>query len=212
MIIKGDHFRIIEININNLKHGLYENFFKGPRVFNYLYCEKPIATIYVQIDKKDFYGNEDQFRNISNKRMIEILQDEDEIEKLFDLDSLDFGYNQSRETLLKPFNHYRLGSLATEQISEDYYCYTTKPVKVLLAKQQATVGNRDIKNVNFNDYLMHGNDVDNLNIYTTNEEHFSAYHCDKDGNILSDNKYQAGMELPIFEVNDYQPSVRSNKV
>jgi hypothetical protein len=201
MKFTANKFRLLEIDLDNLKDNLLEGY-KG----NLSHLQRPNISFdaigsdtkyaYTSIKLGDFKGSEKEFLQFSSNDLIAILQNEDSLYRYFE-DSIFLFYEKSKKYFMKNSYGGKLGKVAAEQVGENYYQYSTGPVKVLSAPHAGTVG-AWFTPVSPNDFIVRNekNQWDDPMGGLSSDDVCEARLCDDKGNLFSEKIYKPGDELP----------------
>lgn len=199
MKITGHKFRIVEINMSELKKPLCGGFIEDTRIVE---PEMGVKQLFTSFNLSDFKGSEEEFLKLSNDELVDILQDAQKL-KVYFPNLTCILYNKSKEEMLKDTSFSHIGAVTKEELSTDYYQYSTGPVKVILAPQSGTVKAWGLEPVSENDFLIARENSNHINyLPKKGGTSFEARFCDKNGNIISDTVCKPGNALPPIPLYD----------
>lgn len=182
-------------------------FSEDDAIFNGDDLSADIPQVYAKLYLSGFKGTEEEFLELTNEKWIRILQDPSKIKKYFHENACISYVREKDRALNSNFSHALIGILhqevGCEQISKDYYQYATRPVRVLSAPKEGTIGwtypHADgLKPIHPNDFIVRG--LYGWSFLRKCDVEFNygpeGRLCDEQGKILSDKVYRPGDELP----------------
>lgn len=196
--ITGNKFKLVEINADEVKSNLFTN----TKYFTELNPneltrsndnpDETITHIYAQLNQHDFKRSEDEFLKLTNKECVDILQDREMIKKFFKPTVISYVSDK------KDFFRDKEADFATlfiQPLGDNYYQFSTKPLKVLSAPQEGMAGRLSVSP---KDFIIQ-TDKNNSDITVLKKGcDFKARLCNNKGEIVSDMIYRPGDELPML--------------
>jgi hypothetical protein len=202
MKIRGPRFRVAKIQKEQVIGELYMPYYLEKKMnhpfdwVNNIYGQK-VDNLFIRLDLDDFKGDEDKFLNLPDNEIIKILHDYKQSKTIFK-EGFCPDYLPNIEHCIEDSIYRGPIKSKGEHIEGNFYYYSTHVMRTVYAPQKGTIGFWQlIKEVAPGDYLLIDQNRD-INHYPQDykDKRFKALLCDKDGNILSNEPFYPGDDLP----------------